>query len=70
MSSKYIEKKIVGQSIFKLIDFIPKNKFEIQELQEKSGQIFITPMLPFKQHFTLFFGNIIIQINISFSNYI
>jgi hypothetical protein len=47
MSSKYIEKKIVGQSIFKLIDFIPKNKFEIQEFQEKSGQIFIKPKLQF-----------------------
>ena len=47
MSSKYIEKKIVGQSIFKLIDFIPKNKFEIQEFQEKSGQIFINPKQQF-----------------------
>ena len=55
MSNEYIEKKIIVHSIFKLIDFISKNKFEIQEFQEKSGQIFIKPKLQFLNCHTLVF---------------
>ncbi|MBC7438425.1 MAG: DUF4372 domain-containing protein [Flavobacterium sp.] len=43
MSSKDIEKKFVGQSIFKqLIDFIPKTKFDILAKKNQTGRYYKT----------------------------
>ena len=41
MSCKYIEKKFVGQPIFKqLIDFIPKNKFDILTQEHQTNRYY------------------------------
>ncbi|MBC7439058.1 MAG: DUF4372 domain-containing protein [Flavobacterium sp.] len=43
MSSKDIEKKFVSQSIFKqLIDFIPKNKFDILAKKHQTDRYYNT----------------------------